>query len=877
MLRNKWHTDAAAAKTYFQLSDYHRPVAGEWIGRDAERLGLTGQAREDDFDKVLGNVNPLTGAGLTTHTRDGRRVAWELNFNAVKDASVAGEIGGDRNQGDPRVEWAHREAVRYTLGLIERDMQARVRDGGQGDGKESRTTGGMIAWRTTHKETRVNEDDLTPDPDYHDHVLIMNATFDPVAKKWKAIENGKIARNLPLYEAAYHSRMACLLRAEGYGIAGRGKSYQLTGFSDELRDLFSRRTRTIKQRQQEREEKLGRALTAEEADQLGAKTRLGKTDLAQDELRGHWLGKLTDGQKRQLASLKGQPSAPCGVAEAVGYAIEHEFYRRAVVSEAKLYETAIRRGMGWVASPDEVKEECRRQGVLVKDGQATTAALRRQEREFCAIARGGLGKCRPLVAGPVDLGRLLAPAPGQKPPKPPTDEQAGVLRALAGSRSRINVVDAGQGTGKTTLLGHYATILKRRGQRATWLGTTHTAVDQLTAQGLPAMTVASFLKSTKEQQKAAGSRIILDESSMLAHGDAYRLAVYARDHGCRIDFVGDSRQYKAPVAGDPMTLLARHGGVKPFTMSRTMRQQGRLKEAMEAIRDGDVLGGHDILTELGMVRETPLDRLTQTAADTYLNWTARGGFVPVISPTHAQADDIAERIRAGLRARGDLTGDDRTVRRLVDLQWSPAQLKDAKKHGAGEGIVLTRYGAYRDDTQALAAGDLVRTTMGGKTKDGKHALKNGQRYRVNGFTRGGDIILSNGWVVDKNWGGLVQRYVSTGQGAQGITADPRAIAVYGTPSLVATRREGYYVPVSRVRQEVAVLTDSVAALREAIQRQDDRTFATDLFPDRTARPGPTLRQRLGRHLAWVRRQAAFARTHPAKQPGLPPPERGIHR
>ena len=62
----------------------------------------------------------------------------------------------------------------------------------------------------------------------------------------------------------------------------------------------------------------------------------------------------------------------------------------------------------------------------------------------------------------------------------------------------------------------------------------------------------------------------------------------------------------------------------------------------------------------------------------------------------------------------------------------------------------------------------------------------------------GDPILSNGWVVDKDWGGLAQDYVRTGQGSQGMTAD-RAIVVYGTPSLVATREEGFYVPVSRVK------------------------------------------------------------------------------
>lgn len=117
--------------------------------------------------------------------------------------------------------------------------------------------------------------------------------------------------------------------------------------------------------------------------------------------------------------------------------------------------------------------------------------------------------------------------------------------------------------------------------------------------------------------------------------------------------------------------------------------------------------------------------------------------------------------------------------------------------------------------------------MKGKSKDGLHQINAGQRYTIKGFTEAGDPILSNGWAIDKNWGGLMQGYVSTSQGVQGKTAW-RGIAVYGSPSLVATRQEGFYVPVSRVRSEVAVLTDSNEELREAIQRQETKKSATEL-------------------------------------------------
>jgi AAA domain len=584
--------------------------------------------------------------------------------------------------------------------------------------------------------------------------------------------------------------------------------------------------------------------------------------LSREELWNFWERQLSPQDRAILRSARGKKGRTVSDAEAATYAIDHLFYRQPVVAEKKLLAEGLRYGVGSVTL-DGLKKELKRQGVHVVGGQATTEAIRQQEAFLIAFARDGRGKKRPVVPDPVEVGKFLQPAGAGHSVIRLTDEQAAALRALIGSRDTLNIVDAGQGTGKTTMLEQYAAILARHQVRTIWLGTTHTAVDELKARKLPAMTLASFLASPDAQRKAAGSRIILDEASMLAQGDAYRLCRYTKEHGCRIDLVGDSRQYKSPVGGNTVALFNRYSGVVPITMQKTMRQQGQLKEAMEAIRDGHVLQGHDLLKQLGFVHELPLEKLTQKAAELYLQWSAKGEHVPVISPTHLQAGEIAANIRQGLRERGELTGEDHLVRRLVNLNWSPAQVEDAKKHGVGD-VTLLRYGTYREDTLPLAVGERVRTTMGGKTTDGKHRLRAGQRYRVAGFNADGDVILHNGWVVDKNWGGLAQNYVSTGQGAQGITAN-RAIVVYGTPSLVATRQEGFYVPVSRVRKEVAVLTDSNASLREAIQRQDKRLSATELLATRKRQESP-LRQRLGKLLARTRRLADFMRTH-ERRPG----------
>ncbi|WP_420811306.1 relaxase domain-containing protein [Gemmata obscuriglobus] len=67
-------TSAAAAKAYYRTSDYFATTPGQWFGKGAELLGLSGPARPEDFDRLADNLHPQTGESLTTYTRDGRRV-----------------------------------------------------------------------------------------------------------------------------------------------------------------------------------------------------------------------------------------------------------------------------------------------------------------------------------------------------------------------------------------------------------------------------------------------------------------------------------------------------------------------------------------------------------------------------------------------------------------------------------------------------------------------------------------------------------------------------------------------------------------------------------------------------------------------------------
>src|SRR4051812_48280714 len=106
-------TSSAAAKAYYRSSDYYATCPGDWLGKGAEMLGLTGNTSPEQFDSLADNLDPRTGQPLTTYTRDGRRVGLDMTFNSTKSVGIARELAGPDNAGDPRIEAAHREAVAF--------------------------------------------------------------------------------------------------------------------------------------------------------------------------------------------------------------------------------------------------------------------------------------------------------------------------------------------------------------------------------------------------------------------------------------------------------------------------------------------------------------------------------------------------------------------------------------------------------------------------------------------------------------------------------------------------------------------------------------------------------------------------------------------
>jgi hypothetical protein len=139
-----------------------------------------------------------------------------------------------------------------------------------------------------------------------------------------------------------------------------------------------------------------------------------------------------------------------------------------------------------------------------------------------------------------------------------------------------------------------------------------------------------------------------------------------------------------------------------------------------------------------------------------------------------------------------------------------------------------RFQVYEAQTLSLAPGDRIRITQNGFTSDGKHRLNNGAVYQVKSFTKTGDLKLTNGWVLGKDYGNLAHGYCQTSHVAQSKTVD-RVFVAQSATSMGASSTEQFYVSVSRAREAVMVYTDDKARLAEAIQSIGARMTAHELL------------------------------------------------
>ena len=880
MLNITAQKNAAGAKSYFAASDYYaegQEIVGDWGGKGAVLLGLFGQVDKQQFDQLCDNINPANGKQLTALTRDGRRVGYDFTWSAPKSVSLVHALTGDE-----RIATAFRESIDDTMREMEAEMHARVRKGGR---DEDRPTGNMVWAEFVHLTSRpVNG---VPCPQLHAHLFCFNSTYDSVEDQWKAGQFAALKNDAPYWQAVQQARFANRLQDLGYGVRRTKDAFEIAGVSDAVIKKFSLRTSVI--------ERAATALgitTAAGKAKLAATTREAKDDsIPYLRLKEMWAARLTDAEADAIHHLPGaSPRMPTSEADRdhAHYAVEHSFERASVVDERRLLTLALRQGCGEV-TPEGVRAEADKLGLLKLRDQGrtwtTTKEVLGEERAMIGFAVGGRSTVRPLF---VQSGPSRSTQPVAEKVTLSAEQQAAVNHVL-NAPDRVILLRGAAGTGKTTLTREAVRRIESAGKPVVMLAPSAQASrGVLRDEGFDhADTIARFLVDERMQQSAKDGVIWLDEAGLVGSKTMASLFRTADSLNARVVLAGDKRQLASVERGHALRVLEDVAGLPCAEVRDIRRQSGEYRDAVKLLAKGDAAAGFAKLDAMGCVKE--LDGYG-AAVQEYAAARASGEVALIVCPTHAEGERITGEVRAELKRQGVLGETERTFDRLVPTQWTEAERGDADnylgdevlqfhrntgRHKAGERVEANDatgdlhrmrgcFAAYRRGSLTLATGDLIRVTANGKTADGKHRLNNGAQYEVAGFTRGGDVKLTNGWVIDKGFGHLASAYVSTSHAAQGRTVD-RVLVVASATSYPAVTRENFYVAASRARRGISVWTDDKRELSERVGRSDPRVSATELVGRTPPRPQESHVQRLREAVRRARTAAVLAAKAAARE------------
>ena len=738
---------------------------------------------------------------------------------------------------------------------IETDMKTRVR---KNRADENRTTGNMVWAEFIHFTARpVNG---IPDPHLHAHCYAFNTTWDEEEKKWKAGQFRDLKGDAPYFEAVFHARFAKELNNLGYGIERTAKGWELAGVPQRVLDEFSQRTAQVEQKAKE----LG-LTSAKQKDGLAALTRERKQkELSKQELREGWQGRVS-AEDRQAIQNRGHETPEAqkiSEMKAMDYAVQHCYERASIVTDKELLRNALRYGLGDI-TVEQTKRQLLRDELIKENLEGrqwlTTKEVLAEEKRLVGFVAGGKGKFKPFGSVKYQFqNRQLS------------DEQRNAVRHILQSTDRVTAIRGGAGTGKTTMMKEAVTAIESGGAKVfTFAPSAEASRGVLRADAgfANAETVEALLQNPKLQGQVRGQVIWIDEAGLLSVRSLARVADLAERENCRVILSGDTAQHRAVERGDALRLLEAHASLQAAELTQIRRQKADAHKSIVAdLRAGDLEKAFRQLDKLGMLREMEADQRHEALATDYVATISKGKSALVISPTHAEGERVTQEIRSKLKQANKLGADERKLVQLKNLQWTEAQRGDARNYQAGQVVqfhqniagfrrgervtvvgrdergvsvirqdghnaslsldMAARFQVYEAREIGLAAGDWIRVTQNGFTKDG-HRLNNGDLKQVKGFTKDGDIKLANGWVIGKDFGNLAHGYCLTSHTSQSKGVDCVFVAE-SSESFRAADREQFYVSVSRFKESLTVFTDDKHELLEAVRKSSKRPSAMDL-------------------------------------------------
>lgn len=799
------------------LVSYYGAVPGEWHGRGAETLGLSGEVRSGDFAALL-EGGTKDGLLLGRRFNDTSARAFDTTFSLPKDVSVLWALADPDTRAT--IESAFTQSVNAVLDGVERRAVSRMRVEGE---IVPVATNGITVAKVFEHTSRAG------DPALHCHAIIFSKT-ECADGVWRALDARELKWDQQALSAQFHrgfeAELSTRLGVE-WGTRTQWAAAPLAGFPGGLAETFSARTGDVEAEIERRvgrfETDMGRSPTARETHRLQREavtaTRPDKHAAtavldasAATSFHGLWQTKATDTGfaidqvltntlHRTVAIPLSLVDMQAVINEALrGVSAGRSSWRVGELSRE--LSRALPSGIALTAdgvvswSWDQAEALCAEHCIDLTQQPGHASHMRRYTTETILTQEHSI----------LDFVDQTSTRADHRPNIPDLGEGSGLSLPQQQAASRlagvepIVIVEGPAGTGKTTSLTTGVRSLQGQGRFVFGVAPSAQAASVLSKEtGIETDSIAKLLY---EHQRPEGPKpawvlptkatLIVDEAGMASTPDLAALASLAAKHDWRLVLVGDPRQLSAVGRGGMLDHLIRSRPDLVTTLDTVHRFKNIWEQdASLRLRRGDTTVISEYDTQNRVVRSD---------------------------------DPLVEAVRVWDQARA--TGSTALMAPDNDTVEQLNALAQQVRMDRGELSASTAPGR----SGGIRVGDQVVTRL----NDRRLGVKNREAWTVTNI-RGASIGLVNRdgvTTVPKVWAveNLELGYAATAHGRQGATVDV-AIAVHTMDH--GLDREGLYVAMTRGRLNNLIITDHadpVGALEEALTRSWGDTPAISHTP-----------------------------------------------
>jgi|APThiThiocy_ev2_2_1041544.scaffolds.fasta_scaffold01801_10 Ti-type conjugative transfer relaxase TraA len=766
---------------------------GQWFGRGAEVLGLSGQVESDHLYNLFDGLSPRGDISLVQRqNHEGKaehRPGWDLTFSAPKSVSTMWSQADEETRS--KLQRIQDRAVKAALGYLQ-DTAASTRRGREGKRLEEV---GLVAALFEHSTSRAL------DPQLHTHALIMNVSVrdDGTTGTLSSLDLflSKMAAG-----ALYRAELAKGLQVELGLILRRERTwFEIEGVSKELVQEFSKRREAI-------EEQLAKSgLSSAEAAAVAAiQTRTAKDGVSRAELFQEWRreGERLGWSADQVDRLIGMLSKYRSLAEerqgACERATERLTWDEAFFSERDFVRYVAEESQGRGLGAKEVREsasrflnqspEIVRLGLYNGEQRFTTRKMMELESELLSAAAEMAKNDRHQLHAETVMG-TFAKHGGL------SEEQLQAVWHITRESGAIAVVSGMAGTGKTRMLDVAREAWESEGYRVEGAALAARAAKELKAgSDIESATIARTLMDIDRGRIKLDNRTILvvDEAGMVATPDMRRLSLACRDAGAKLVLVGDERQLQPIGPGAPFLELGERFGRAELTDIRRQSEEWA-RQAVRDMADGNARDALHAFAEHGLVTISSTRR--EAMGDLVAQWRADGEKPEntlILAGTRNEVRTLNELAQAERIRAGELGADAATVN--------------------GERIFLNDRVMFTKNKGTLGIENGAKGTVCGMAEDGT---------RLSVWLDSGEKVT----IQPHAFPHISLGYAATTHKAQGATT-LKAYVLGGGPM---QGRELSYVQASRARLETrffataAETGDDIAQLAREMERSRQKLMA----------------------------------------------------